>query len=67
MVETPKLKELVASEIQVLKKVKNENVIRYIDSFSTEKEVYIFTEYCNGKDMEEYLTKKKRLSEDEAR
>ena len=43
MVQTPKLKELVGTEITVLKRVKNENVIKYIDSFSTEKDVYIFT------------------------
>lgn len=67
MIETPKLKELVQTEITVLKKVQSDNVIRYIDSFSTSKEVFIFTEYCNGKDMEEYLKVKKRLSEDEAR
>ena len=43
MVETPKLKELVSTEITVLKRVKSENVIKYIDSFSTEKDVFIFT------------------------
>ena len=67
MVETPKLKELVQSEILVLKKCRSENVIKYIDSFSSEKEVFIFTEFCNGGDMEAYLSKKKRLKEDEAR
>ena len=37
-----------------------------MDSFSTTKEVFIFTEFCNGGDMEHYLKAKKRLSEDEA-
>lgn len=67
MVETPKLKELVQTEITVLKRCRSENVIKYIDSFSSEKEVFIFTEFCNGGDMETYLNKKKRLKEDEAR
>lgn len=64
MIETPKLKELVQTEITVLKKCKSENVIKYIDSFSSDKEVFIFTEFCNGGDMENYLAKKKRLKED---
>ena len=37
MIETPKLKELVQTEIMVLKKCQSDNVIRYIDSFSTSK------------------------------
>jgi serine/threonine protein kinase len=32
----------------------------------TERNVYIFTEYCNGGDMEQYIQKKKKLREDEA-
>jgi serine/threonine-protein kinase ULK/ATG1 len=64
MIETPKLKELVQTEITVLKRCKSENVIKYIDSFSSDKEVFIFTEFCGGGDMENYLAKKKRLKED---
>lgn len=64
MVETPKLKELVQSEITVLKRCRSENVIKYIDSFSTDKEVFIFTEFCNGGDMEQYLAKKRKFKED---
>lgn len=68
MEETPKLKELVKTEITVLQRCLNDNVIRYIDSFTTDKHVYILTEFCNGGDLEEYLKKKgKRLCEEEAR
>jgi serine/threonine protein kinase len=67
MDDTPKLKELVQTEITVLQRCLNDNVIRYIDSFSNNRNVYILTEYCNGGDMEEYLKKKGgRLREDEA-
>lgn len=52
MDETPKLKELVQTEITVLQRCFNDNVIKYIDSFSNDKNVYIFTEFCNGGDME---------------
>ena len=65
MVETPKLKELVKSEIAVLQRCLSENVIKYIDSATTEKNVYIFMEFCNGGDLEHYIRKKKRLTEDE--
>jgi len=45
----------------------NENVIRFVDTFSNNQNVYILTEFCNGGDMEEYLKKKGgRLREDEA-
>ncbi len=67
MEETPKLKELVQTEIQVLKRCRSDNVIRFIDSMNTDKNVYIFTEFCNGGDMEQYLEKKGFLPEDEAR
>lgn len=58
MEETPKLRELVATEITVLQRCLNDNVIGYVDSFSNSKNVYIMMEYCNGGDMEKYLEKK---------
>lgn len=67
MEDTPKLKELVQTEIKVLQECNSENVIKYIDTLSNDKNVYIFMEYCNGGDMETYLEKKKYLPEDEAR
>ena len=64
--ETPKLEELVKTEIKVLKSCKNDNVIGYVDSFQSERSVFICTEFCNGGDLENYLEKKKCLTEDEA-
>lgn len=66
MKQTPKLEELVQTEIKVLKQCKNENVIRFVDNFATEKTVFIAMEYCNGGDLEGYLEKKTRLTLDEA-
>ncbi len=62
--EVPKLAELVKTEIKVLKECKNENVIRYVDNFTSDKTIFIATEFCNGGDMEEYLGRKKTLTED---
>lgn len=64
MVDTPKLEELVQTEIKVLKECKNDNVIRFIDLFHSDKSVCIVMEYCDGGDLEKYLEKKKRLTED---
>ena len=67
MDQTPKLKELVQTEITVLRRCMNDNVIRFVDTFSNNQNVYILTEFCNGGDMEEYLKKKGgRLRESEA-
>jgi len=51
MDQTPKLKELVQTEITVLRRCMNDNVIRFVDTFSNNQNVYILTEFCNGGDM----------------
>lgn len=66
LTQTPKLEELVKTEIQVLKSCSNENVIRFVDTFRNGTNLFIVTEFCNGGDLEHYLKKKKNLSEDEA-
>lgn len=66
MRDTPKLEELVKTEIKVLKACKNDNVIRFVDSFKTDNYVFIITEFCNGGDLEHYLEKQKQIPEDEA-
>lgn len=64
MTQTPKLEELVKTQIKVLKSCANENVIKYVDSFKSGSNLFIATEYCNGGDLEQYLKLKKNLSED---
>ena len=48
----------------MLRECKNENVVGFVDAFSSERTQFIAMEYCNGGDLEEYLNKKKRLTED---
>lgn len=50
----------------MLKSCKNENVIKFVDSFRTDNHLYIATEFCNGGDLEHYLQAKKIIPEDEA-
>jgi serine/threonine protein kinase len=64
--KTPKLMELVKTEIRVLKECKNDNVVRYVDNFLTERSVVIVMEFCEGGELQEYLNKKGRLTEPEA-
>jgi serine/threonine protein kinase len=59
-----KLMELVKTEIRVLKECNNENVVRYVDNFMSEKSLLIFMELCSGGELQEYLDKKERLTED---
>jgi serine/threonine protein kinase len=64
--KSPKLKELIKTEINVLKQCNNDNVIKYLDSFYSNEYLFIVTEYCNEGDLETYLANKKRLTEAEA-
>ena len=43
MKQIPKLNQLVASEIKILKEVNSDNIIRFVDSFSTDHSVFIVT------------------------
>ena len=56
--------ELVKTEIRVLKECNNENVVTYVDNFMSEKSLLIFMELCSGGELQEYLDKKERLTED---
>lgn len=51
MKQTPKLDELVKTQIRVLKECHNENVIRFVDSFASDRTQFIAMEYCDGGDL----------------
>jgi serine/threonine protein kinase len=60
-------KNLLASEIEVLKILKNsENIIDVYDIYNTKNNTYIITELCEGGDLSGFISKKKVLSETEA-
>lgn len=61
--KSPKLMELVKTEIRVLKECKNENVVKYVDNFMTERSIIIVMEYCEGGELQTYLQNKVRLTE----
>lgn len=62
----PKLHEFTINEIQTLSKIKNPNIIRFIEMLRTSHNVYLIYDYCNGGTLEDIIKKKKMLSEKEA-
>jgi serine/threonine-protein kinase ULK/ATG1/calcium-dependent protein kinase len=42
----------VNTEINILRMMKNENVIEYYESWKTNNNYYIIMEYCNAGDLE---------------
>lgn len=48
---------LVQNEIKILKDTKHENIIEFYEWKHSEKEIYIFVEYCNGGDLFQYISK----------
>lgn len=46
---------LICSEIEIMKKLKCENVVRLIDVFQTTNNAYIVTELCEDGDLVEFM------------
>jgi serine/threonine protein kinase len=60
-------KNLLASEIDVLKILKNsENIIEVYDIYNTKNNTYIITELCDGGDMSKLISNRKQVPEAEA-
>lgn len=56
----------IQNEIEILKKVEHKNVVRFMDVYQTQNNMYIFTEFCMDGDLQHYLKKRGRLSEKES-
>ena len=57
-------KQFVNEEINILETIKNrnpQNLLRLFDVFKTKNNLYIITEFCEGKDVAKLLRKKKVL------
>lgn len=53
-------KNLLASEIEVLKILKNsENIIEVYDIYNTKNNTYIITELCDGGDLSKFISSKR--------
>lgn len=49
-----------------MKKVDHDNVVRLLDVYQTNNNMYIVTEFCEDGDLRSYIKKKKKLAESEA-
>ncbi|KAE9550925.1 hypothetical protein FO519_005861 [Halicephalobus sp. NKZ332] len=57
----------VYNELEVLKKLVHQNICRMYQFYEDEFKCYFVMEYCNGGEMFDYIVKKERLKEPEAR
>ena len=56
----------VQSEIAVLKKMRHKNIIQLYEIMESTKNIYLIQEYCEEKELFDYINKRKRLTEPEA-
>ena len=53
-------------EINILQKLKHKNIIQLYEIMETKKSLYIVMEYCEEKELFDYIVKRKHISEREA-
>lgn len=47
----PYLRDSLEAEIQILRKLHHPNIVQFIDKFSTDRSIYIVTEFCADGDL----------------
>jgi serine/threonine protein kinase len=52
-------KKYLENEINIMKQLEHENIIKYHESYQTSHNIYIIMDYINGGNLSEYLTKYK--------
>jgi Serine/threonine protein kinase len=65
LLESEEQYNLFMREIEVLRKIKGEHIVQLIDVKRTTNNLYIFTEYCDGGDLEKQVKAKKTFTETE--
>ena len=53
----------IQSEIEIMKRVEHDNIVKLLDVYQTNNNMYIVTEFCQEGDLRGYIKKKKRLGE----
>ena len=56
----------VKKEINILQRLKHKNIIQLYEIMETKNNLYIVMEYCEGKELFEYIVERKHLTEREA-
>jgi serine/threonine protein kinase len=57
---------VLTNEIETLKKLESENILKLLDVFTTINNTYIITEYCDQGDMGSQLKSNGALKEEQA-
>ncbi|CAK58289.1 unnamed protein product (macronuclear) [Paramecium tetraurelia] len=58
------LKQSIIQEIEILKKFNHKNIVKFIDLISTQRSLYIITEFCKDGDLREIMSRKKYNEQD---
>ena len=61
--QTPEDYELVKQEISILKLVKHKYIVQLYEIMQTAQHIFIIMEYCEGKEIMDYILTKTRLNE----
>ena len=56
----------IKKEINILSRLHHKNIIQLYEIIETKNNLYIVMEYCEGKELFDYIVKRKRLTEREA-
>ena len=56
----------IKKEINILRRLHHKNIIQLYEIIESENNLYIVMEYCEGKELFDYIVKRKRLTEREA-
>lgn len=53
----------IQSEIEIMKRVEHSNIVKLLDVYQTNNNMYIVTEFCEDGDLRSLIKKKKKLGE----
>ena len=56
----------IRKEINILRRLRHKNIIQLYEIIESKSNLYIVMEYCEGKDLFNYIVKRKKLTEREA-
>ena len=65
--DNPKTNSYFNKEVEMLRKLNHENIVKYNSSFNVKKSLYILMEHCGYFSLKVYVKEKVKLSEEEAR
>ncbi|CDW82865.1 protein kinase superfamily protein [Stylonychia lemnae] len=61
-----KAQDTLQKELSLTQLLRHKNIVKFVQFMRTQKNNYIFLEYCGGGDMRSFLQERKRLSEIDA-